>query len=322
MKNNLQNKWLVILNPHAGARKGLRDMEEIIGLLGDYNMEHLLAISEYGGHIIELSKKYVLEGYRNILVAGGDGSLNEVVNGIFLQDKVAISDITIGMLPVGTGNDWIRTFGIPDDYNKALEIVQQRKTVFQDVGRIVYKNKKGEKQRFFVNMAGFGFDAVVAAKVNSLKDKGWSGKKLYLWALLYSYLKYNTKRMKIVVNGHTFDDLIFTASIGIGKYNGGGMMQSPYAVPTNGQFNITLIRKINLWGLITNISGLYSGKYVKDYRVSAAVGKEIQISSKRKIPGEADGEHLGNANYKIEIIPNKLRVIYGDDSFLNTIKDE
>jgi len=316
MTHDVQSKWLVILNPHAGARKGLRDMEQIIGLLGNYKMEHLLTISEYAGHIIKLSKKYVLEGYRNILVAGGDGSLNEVVNGIFLQNKVAISEITIGMLPVGTGNDWIRTFGIPDDYNKALEIIKNGQTVFQDVGKIAYKTKREEKQRFFVNMAGFGFDAVVAAKVNRLKDKGWSGKKLYLWALLYSYLKYNTKRMKIIVNGQTFDDFIFTASIGIGKYNGGGMMQSPDAVPTNGQFNITLIRKINLWGLITNISGLYSGKYVKDHRVSAAVGNEIQISSKRKIPGEADGEHLGNANYKIEIIPNQLRVIYGDDSYL------
>ncbi len=317
MQNDIQSKWLVILNPHAGARKGLRDMEQIIGLLSDYKMEHLLCISEYAGHIIKLSKKYVEAGFRNILVAGGDGSLNEVVNGIFLQDKISVSDITIGMLPVGTGNDWIRTFGIPDDYDKALQVIQQRKTVFQDVGKIEYQNKKRkEKQRFFVNMAGFGFDAVVAKKVNSLKDKGWSGKKLYLWALLYSYLQYNTKRMKILVNGNTFDDYIFTASIGIGKYNGGGMMQSPDAVPTNGQFNITMIRKINLWGLLSNISGLYSGKYVKDYRVSVAVGKEIQISSKRKIPGEADGEHLGNANYKIEIIPNKLQVIYGDDSYL------
>lgn len=316
MENDVKTKWLVILNPHAGARKGLRDMEKIIGLLGDYNMEHLLAISEYAGHIIELSKKYVLEGYRNILVAGGDGSLNEVVNGIFLQDEVAISEITIGMLPVGTGNDWIRTFGIPDDYTKALDIVKEHKTVFQDVGAITYRRKKKEKKRFFVNMAGFGFDAVVAKKVNQLKDKGWSGQKLYLWALLYSYFKYNTKRMKIVVDGKTFDDFIFTSSIGIGKYNGGGMMQSPDAVPNNGKLNITMIRKISVWGLIANISGLYSGKYVTDYRVSAAVGKEIQISSKRKIPGEADGEHLGNANYTIEIIPNQLRVIYGDDSNL------
>jgi len=316
MKNDLKNKWLVILNPHAGARKGARDMEKIIGLLGEYKMDHLLAISEYPNHIIELSQKYILEGYRNILVAGGDGSLNEVVNGVFLQNKVDASKITIGMLPVGTGNDWIRTFGIPDDYDKALEIVKNRKTIFQDVGKLVYNNKKQEKQRFFVNMAGFGFDAVVAKKVNRLKDKAWSGTKLYLWALLYSYLKYNTKRMKIKVDGQIFDDFIFTTSIGIGKYNGGGMMQSPDAVPTNGQFNITMIRKINLWGLITNIAGLYSGKYVKDHRVSATIGKEIHITSKRKIPGEVDGEHLGNANYHIEIIPNKLRVIYGDDKFL------
>lgn len=315
MKHDLKNKWLVILNPHAGARKGLRDMEIIIGLLGDYKMDHLLAISEYPSHIIELTQKYIIDGFRNILVAGGDGSLNEVVNGVFLQKKVDASEITLGMLPVGTGNDWIRTFGIPDNYTKALEVVKQRKCIFQDVGKVTYSGKL-KKHRYFVNMAGFGFDAVVAKKVNRLKDKGWSGTKLYLWALLYSYLKYNTKKMKIEVDGQTFEDFIFTASIGIGKYNGGGMMQAPNAVPNNGQFNINMIRRINLWGLLTNISGLYSGKYVKDYRVSSTVGKEIKISSKRKIPGEVDGEHLGNANYQIEIIPNKLRVIYGDDSFL------
>lgn len=309
-------KWLVILNPHAGARKGVRDMEKIIGLLNHNGINHELAISEYAGHIIDLSQRYIKKGFRNIIIAGGDGSLNEVVNGVFSQKEVESTDITIGMLPVGTGNDWIRTFGIPDDYQKALNIIKERKTILQDVGCVRYDINEIAQERFFANMAGFGFDAIVAAKVNMLKDKGWSGVKLYLWALLYSYVKYNTKRMKITVDGEGFDDLIFTCSIGIGKYNGGGMMQSPDAVPNNGQFNITMIRKIGIWGILTNLAGLYSGKYVTDHRVSATVGKHVQIKSQRNIPGEADGERLGQADYEIEILPLKLKVIYGDDKYL------
>lgn len=315
MKKVNMDKCLVILNPHAGARKGARDRETIVGLLLEYKLSYKLAISEYPGHITALSQKYIEDGCRNILVAGGDGSLNEVVNGIFAQKTVDPSEITVGMLPVGTGNDWIRTFGIPDNYRQALSIFKQGKTVLQDVGSIRFKENGQVKERYFANMAGFGFDAVVADKVNRLKDAGWSGIKLYLWALLYSYVKYNTRRMTIVVDGQSYEDLIFTCSIGIGKYNGGGMMQSPAAVPNNGEFNITMIRKISIWGILRNLAGLYSGKYVRDHRVSATVGKHVQITSQRNIPGEADGEKLGTSDYKIEIIPHKLRVIYGDDKF-------
>lgn len=109
-----QKKWFVILNPHAGSGRGKKDQAEILKRLTKADFHYELAISEFPKHIIQLTIDAIEKGFRNLIVAGGDGSLNEVVNGIFLQTACPSEEITVGMIPVGTGNDWIKTFGIPN----------------------------------------------------------------------------------------------------------------------------------------------------------------------------------------------------------------
>ncbi|HBH47745.1 MAG TPA: lipid kinase [Bacteroidales bacterium] len=316
MARDVKKEWLVLLNPHAGGGKGRHDKQKIQELLNQQGFEFKLVTSNFQCHAIKLAKDMVGQGYRKIIVAGGDGTLNEVVNGVFLQEAVQPEKVKIGMLPVGTGNDWIKTFGIPENYAEALEIIKADKCILQDVGKITFAIKRKQRVRFFANMAGFGFDAMVAAKANKLKEKGRSGLLVYLYSLLASYLQYQVCRTRIFVGDTEINDLVFTASIGIGKFNGGGMMQAPEAVPNNGMFQVTVIRKIGLWGILTNLRGLYSGQFVKDRRVSTYTTDRVLISGATKIPGEADGETLGNSAYEIEILPAKLQVIYGNDKYL------
>jgi len=311
--------WQVILNPHAGGGKGAHDRQKIEQLLKKSGINYSLYLSEYPYHAIELTKNLVVKGATQLIVAGGDGTLNEVVNGIFLAEQDAHHEITLGMIPVGTGNDWTRTFGIPDHYQKAIDIILKGKTVKQDVGEITCLVDGVSTLRYFVNIAGFGFDALVAKNANELKSKGIKGIRVYIQSLGSGYFNFKSRQAKFTIDGVPLEVNLFTASIGLGKFNGGGMMQVPEANPLQGLFHITIIRKIGIWGILTNFKGLYSGKFISDRRVSTHTGKTIDISSGTPLPGEADGENLGAGSFRIGIVPHRLRVIYGSDRFLGEL---
>jgi len=316
MEKPLSNKWFVILNPQAGSGRGKKDRAEILKRLTMADFQYELVVSEFPKHIIQLTIDAIENGFRNIIIAGGDGSLNEVVNGVFYQTVCLPEEITVGMIPVGTGNDWIKTFGIPNYYKEAVKILKQREIMRQDIGRITFTENEETKNCYFANMAGFGFDAVVATKTNQLKTKGRTGISLYLQALGSSFFNYQTSKIHVIIDGQEIDELIFSVSIGIGKYNGGGMMQAPGAIPDNGLFQVAIIRKIGFFGILRNLAGLYSGKYVNDYRVSTFQAKNISISSAQKVAGEADGETLGDNKFEIDIFSQKLSVIYNPEKYL------
>jgi YegS/Rv2252/BmrU family lipid kinase len=319
MPDNTGILWQVILNPHAGGGKGAHDQKIIEQQLKNSEISYQLSISQYPGHAIELTRKFILEGATQLIVAGGDGTLNEVVNGIFLAGHQCQDEITLGMLPVGTGNDWIKTFGIPDHYQNAIDILRANKTVKQDVGEITCLMDGQTTKRYFVNIAGFGFDALVAKNANNLKFKGITGIRVYIQSLLSGYLNYKSRNTKIIIDGVDLEVNLFSASIGIGKFNGGGMMQVPEANPLQGLFHVTIIRKIGIWGILTNFKGLYSGDFVRDRRVSTHSGKEIKIFSDLPLQGESDGETLGAGSFAVRMIPHRLKVIYGSDKFLGNL---
>lgn len=316
MGKAFQNKWFVILNPHAGSGKGEKDQEEITRKLSDAGFEFELVTSDYPKHIIQLTIDAIGRGFRKLIIAGGDGSLNEAVNGIFQQNFCPPEEVTVGMIPVGTGNDWIKTFGIPNNYEGAIQVIGVGQTMRQDIGCIRFTLNGTERIDYFANMAGFGFDAMVAEKTNHLKNKGRSGMSLYLQALGSSFLNYRIAKTQVVIDGKEVEDLIFSVSIGIGKFNGGGMMQAPGAIPDNGLFEVTIIKKIGIWGILRNLAGLYSGEYVKDYRVSTFQAQKVSVFSEKNIAGEADGESLGDNKFEIEIISQKLCVIFNPDKYL------
>jgi YegS/Rv2252/BmrU family lipid kinase len=311
----IRDEWLVIVNPNAGHGKGKKDWNKISLLLQKYELPFKFLFTEKKLHAIELVKDSIVAGYRNIIAVGGDGTLNEVVNGAFTQSVCPTRDIVLGMIPVGTGNDWGKMFGIPDEYEETVKIIKENKLFAHDTGVITYNLGKVPEKRYFLNIAGLGFDARVVKRTNIQKDKGKSGKAIYFYNLLKSLIAYKNIKTEVIIDGQKIIDDTFTISIGIGRYSGGGMRQTPNAIPDDGLFDITIIGKMRKAEIIMNLKKLYDGTILDHPKVKGFTCKNIKIDSDPLIYVQGDGESLGHTPVEFNIIPKSIRIVYGEKLF-------
>ncbi|HSG68259.1 MAG TPA: diacylglycerol kinase family protein [Bacteroidales bacterium] len=306
-------RWLVVVNPNAGSRKGEKDWPEIRSLLDGSGFAFDHVFTKNRRHAIEVTASMInSKGYRNIIVVGGDGTLNEVVNGVFMQTKYSPGDILIGMIPVGTGNDWCRMYKIPMQYRQAVEIISKGHRFTQDVGFVSYHDSEGAHERYFINVSGMGYDALVAQKTNRMKDKGWSGSFTYLLNIFTSLYQYKYSNFQIELDGkEVFNGRVLSMNLGICKYNGGGLMQLPFAVPDDGELDVMVIKSTSRLNIVKHVSKLYDGSFVKLPFISTYRGKRCRIVSRPEgsVFLEADGESLGHSPLEFSVIPRALDFI-------------
>ena len=322
--NTSDDYWLVIVNLHAGSKKCERDWPEILSLFEEYNLKTRIYFTEAQNQAMEIAKEKIeSEGFKKIIVVGGDGTMNEVANGIFSQKRFKTNEICLGLITVGTGNDWGRHYGMHDSYRKMVKAIVNKRTFIQDVGKVVYSQTSNKQDRYFVNIAGMGFDALVAKKTNISKQKGYGGYLVYLINLIQSLFQYKSTYLIVSSAGkEIFKGKVFSMSIGICKYNGAGMMQLPFAISDDGLFDITLVRKTSKMRVIKNIKNLYDGSFIKMPEVITLTGKSFKIESKpaNSLFLETDGESLGHTPLTFEIVPRSLKIIVRK-KFLNSIKN-
>ncbi len=310
-ENDPDSQWLVIVNPNAGRKKGIRDWEEISSLFGTYGLRVHAVFTECPGHAIRLSRSYIEKGFRRIIVVGGDGTMNEVVNGVFRQRACRTTEITLGMITVGTGNDWGRMFGIPSSYRDAIRTLLRYNTFIQDAGMVIYLKDSKPEKRYFVNIAGLGFDAEVVRRSNRLKERGRVGSLLYFANIFTSLLNFRHVNALINVDGLDIENRIFSMNVGICKYSGGGMMQVPNAIPDDGLFDMTVINRMSKPRIIGSLKRLYNGTIHEHPRVDSYTGRTIRVDSKDRILLETDGESLGHTPIEFKMIPKSVKVITG-----------
>lgn len=313
-KNKINSHWIAIINPNAGTRKGEKDWLIISRLLRESQIKFREFFTRQKEHAISITQETIKEGYRKFIVVGGDGTLNEVVNGIFMQKDVPADEFIVGMIPVGTGNDWCRMFNVPFKYKKAVKVIKKQKIFIQDIGKVEYFNADTPVIRYFINVAGMGYDAIVAAKTNKDKSRGRGGPLVYLKNLFTSLLFYKYSNTSIYIDDaeKPLSNLTFSLSVGICKYNGGGMMQLPDAIADDGILNMTLIKKLNKFSVLKEVKHLYDGTFIKHPKVETFTGRNIRIASDPPIQIEVDGESLGHSPFKFEILPGSLKVITGN----------
>lgn len=305
----VSKEWLVIVNPNAGRGLGKKDWHKIEPLLDRYKVNYRPVFTTRQRDAILIARKGIEDGFRKVIAVGGDGTMNEVVNGCFRQKICPTKEITLAMITVGTGNDWGRMFNIPTDYEGAIKLIAGGKSILQDTGEVIYYRGTKTERRYFINIAGLGFDAVVCKRTNLAKDKGRGGKALYFWNLLRSLISYKYTSLEVDIDGKVFSNDVFTMSLGIGRYSGGGMMQTPFAIPDDGLFDITIIKRMRKGEIIRNLKRLYNGSILEHPKIEGYMGKHIMIDSDPLIHLEVDGESLGHSPIEFLIIPQSINII-------------
>lgn len=309
----MADRWYAIINPQAGSGKGKTDWPQIESLLKANGIDFDFVFTTHKYHSVELAVNAINQGYKKLIAVGGDGTLNEIVNGVFIQAKYPTTEIVIGVIAVGTGNDWSRMYEIQSTYEGKIAAIKAGKLFLQDVGRVEYEESKVKQARYFANAAGIGFDAEVARRTNRLKEHGHRGKILYIGSLVRALFDYKPSYINIAIDGERLGGTIFSLTVGIGRFNGGGMMQVPNAVSDDGLFDVTVIRQIRRFEVIRNIYRLYNGTILSHPKISGHIGKTVTISSETPIGLEVDGESLGVSPFTFSVVPHSINVIVGAD---------
>lgn len=310
MELDIKNRWGVIVNPVAGSGKGLKDYPIISKYFRDNNIFFDAVFTEKKYHAVELTVEFINKGYKRIIVVGGDGTFNEVVNGVFIQTHTATNSITLAVVAVGTGNDWIRMFGVPKKYSEAIKAIAEGKTFLQDVCKVSYYESMVCQTRYMANVAGIGFDALVNRRYNRLKEKSYKSRWLYIYAMVYSLFVYKSIHMKVRVDGKVvFDNKLLTGALGIGRYNGGGMQQTPLAVADDGLLDVTIIKKMNNFNVLRYSRSLFNGNIYSVPRSLFFRGHKVNIETESATPIEIDGEAMGYSPFEFTVIQKVLNVI-------------
>ena len=309
-----KERWIVIVNPKAGSGRGLKDWPIISNQMYNSGLDFTCIFTEHKYHAVELTVKAINDGFRNIVAVGGDGTIHEVVNGIFIQKAVPTTEISLAVIPAGTGNDWIRMYGISKTYSEAVRSLVEKRTILQDVAKVEFYETRVRHTRYMANVAGLGYDAVVNLKYNDLKDDGKYGKLLYVRSALHTFLGFTSKKFRITRDGEPFyDGLVFSGAVGIGKYNGGGMQQTPDARVDDGLMDLTIIKKVSKLRIIRNFKLLYTGNIYTNPKVLHTQAKKIEIETWPETRIEIDGEAVGTSPFIFELVPQCIRVVVGSN---------
>ena len=296
------HKWYLIINPFAGNKNFKKSWNKIQYLLKLNNIQYSYAFTEYTKHEVILTKEGIKKGYRNIISVGGDGTLHHIVNGIMIQKYIKTSKIKLGIIPIGTGNDWIKTYNIPNSIEKSIAIIKKNTTILQDIGCITLLNGKKE---YFNNLAGIGYDGYVVKNLKYLKKVGSIA---FLLSGLYSLFTYKKKIYTITIGDETLKEECLMIIFGICKYSGGGLRVTKYPNPTDGLLDITIVKKFSFFNLLFNLPKLYNGNIVHHKKVDNYKVKELNIRNDNSII-EADGEIVGNGSLHVTILQEAVQFL-------------
>ena len=295
------NSFFIVVNPHSGNSNFKKSWGKITYILKLKNINFSYSFTEYRKHEVILVDKAIEQGYRNIISVGGDGTLHHVVNGIMKQRYIKTSKIKLGVIPLGTGNDWIRTYNIPNSIEKSIDVVLKNTTVLQDIGCLTLLNGKKE---YFNNLAGTGYDGYVVKNLNYLKKMG---SLAFLVSGLYSLFSYKKTKYKIIINNKTINEQCLMILFGICKYSGGGLRVTKDPNPKDGLLDITIVKNISFLDLLFNIPKLYNGDIIHHRKVTNYKTRELKILDNYNSTIEADGEIIGNGSLYVTIVRNALQ---------------
>ena len=314
-------KIAAVVNPHSAGGKTAKRWPELAGLIEQRLGPVITRFTGEQGAGIEITRGLLREGCNLIVAVGGDGTINEVANGFFHQDRLIHPEAVLGILPLGTGGDFRRTLQIPTVTSEAIEILATGIPALIDVGKATFRaNSGGQISRYFVNLVSFGMGGHVAAQSRNFLGR-FGGRAAFFWATVKTFLGYRGRQVSLALDGSTtpLPFFITNVAIGNGQFHGGGMRPCPAAVPNDGVFDVTVINYAGALKLLSSISMLYSGEVYQHPKVRHFEAERILAeSSGRATEIEIDGEPLGTLPLEVVILRRQLRVLVSPSSPLLT----
>lgn len=295
------NKALVIFNPYAGRGRGAKRAEAVVAALQALDFEFDSVVSEDRGHAIELAERAVEAGRELIVAAGGDGTVNEVVNGI-MRATLYGGTARLGVMPIGSGNDFAGALGIPTDMRRAAQILQRGAVRRIDVGTV--------NGRYFDNNVGMGFEAQV--NIEAHKMTWLRGQMMYLAAILRATVSFPHPVVTIDRDGQRIENKsILMVTAGNNRRIGGGFLVFPDAVPDDGLLDLCVVDAIPRREILRLLPKLPKGHHVSEPVVEMTRFTRLVVESESPLPVHADGEILWNDAHRVEVevLPGRLDVV-------------
>ena len=286
----------IILNPSAG---GVRDLDDVVARLGRLR-DAEIRLTNKPGSAARFARTALRKGAELIVAAGGDGTLNEVINGIG-ED---LGEARVGLIPLGTGNDFARSIGISTDLDAAIDLIQGEKIRAVDLVRVT-----SDEVRYFVNVSAGGFSGLVDEKLTKEMKKTW-GPLAYLRSAAAALPELRAYRTTLA-----FDDEkslmlgLYNVVVANGRYVAGGMPIAPEAELDDGLLDVVLIPKRPVPELAILVAQIALGAHLSSKSIVYRRTANLTVNSKPGMWFNADGELVGNEPARFEIVPRALRFV-------------
>jgi YegS/Rv2252/BmrU family lipid kinase len=297
----------VIVNPHAGRRHVGEEIPELERTLNSRGLAYRLLRTEGRGDATRFAREALEGGGRFVVAVGGDGTVNEVVNGMLNDDGTPVREgAVLGVVAAGSGCDLVRTFGLPGDATRAGNHLTGDNTYPLDVGRVRYTDGDGERSRYFVNVAEAGLGGAVAARAERMSPR--LGQAKYFIGFWLTLPRFKMANVRIQADDKTYEGPAFLVVVGNCQYYGGGMKVSPRSYPGDGVLDV-LVFKGPKSDAFTMIPRIYRGEHIpNDHVEEFRVRKALVVEADRPLPIEADGEVLGATSATFEVVAQPLEM--------------
>ena len=295
-----------IVNPRSAGGRTARRWPAMLAALERAGVHVETRQTAGPGDATRLAAEASRAGAARIVAVGGDGTLNEVVNGLFDEAGARLGDAVLGLLPCGTGGDFRRSVGIPVDRDAAAAVLAAGATRPLDAGRIDYADGS---RRWFVNIADCGIGGEVVRRVNAARKRG-SGTVTFLYHSLAALLTYRCRPARIEVDGQVIEATVQNVVVANGRYFGGGMLVAPGADPGDGRFEVVILGDIPRHRALIEIRRVYGGKHVGRPDVTVLRGTTVRVAPLSDAPllFDVEGELVGAAPATLTCVPGALRL--------------
>ncbi len=297
----------VIVNPHAGKGHVGEEIPELERTLQARGLAYRLLRTEGRGDATRFATEALKNGARFVVAVGGDGTVHEVVNGMFEEDSPIIDEAVLGVVAAGSGCDFIRTFGLPGDATRACFHLTGDNTYPLDVGKVTYTTVGGETDtRLFANVAEVGLGAAVTARAERMSPR--LGQAKYFFGFWLVLPRFKLAQVRVEADRKVYEGPAYLVVIGNAQYYGGGMKVSPRSYPGDAVLDV-LVFKGPKSDAFTLIPKIYRGDHVpNDHIEEFRVKSRLVVEADRPLPIEADGEVLGSTPATFEVLAEAIRM--------------